>query len=237
MTGGPPIVEIRGVIKQYGGLRPLRLTAFDVAQSDRIVLSGLDRQAAEMFMHLVTGAALPDEGVVRIAGTNTRDISTDTDWLLSLDRFGIVTHRSVLLESLPVAANMALPITLAVEPMAAEVRAQVEALADEVELSRERLDQSAARLDAPDKLRLHLARALASGPGLLLLEHPTAELGDLAARAAFGRTLAAVSERRALGWIAISEDAEFAKASGGVAHRLRPASGEVTREHRWWSWR
>jgi ABC-type sulfate/molybdate transport systems ATPase subunit len=106
-----------------------------------------------------------------------------------------------------------------------------------VELSRGKLDQSAAQLDALDKVRLHLGRALASGPSLLLLEHPTAELGDVAARSAFGRTLAAVSARRALGWIAISEDAEFAKASGGASHRLKPASGEVTREHRWWSWR
>jgi hypothetical protein len=42
-----------------------------------------------MFVHLVTGAALPDEGVVSIAGRDTRAISTDTEWLRSLDQFGI----------------------------------------------------------------------------------------------------------------------------------------------------
>ena len=50
-------------------------------------------------MHLVTGAAVPDEGAVVVAGRDTRDIATDTEWLASLDRFGIVTDRAVLLDA------------------------------------------------------------------------------------------------------------------------------------------
>ena len=62
-----------------------------------------------MFVHLVTGASVPDEGAVKVAGRDTRDIATDTEWLTSLDRFGIVTHRAVLLDGMSVAANLALP--------------------------------------------------------------------------------------------------------------------------------
>lgn len=237
MTGGAPLLQIRGLVKQYGGLRPLRVAELDIDAGDRVVLSGLDRQSAEMFMHLVTGAALPDEGGVRIAGTDTRDISTDTDWLLSLDRFGMVTHRSVLLDSLTVAANLALPITLSIDPMDPGVRTQVGALASLVGLPQTTLDAPVSTLDSLARVRLHLARALAATPQIVLLEHPTAELKDDDERRTFGETLKAAAESRQLGWLAISEDTTFARASGGSVRRLLPANGVVTRERSWWPWK
>ena len=85
-----------------------------------------------MFVHLVTGAALPDEGHVRVAGRDTREIATDTEWLKSLDRFGIVTHRAVLLDGLSVAANLALPLTVSIDPMPDDVRMRVERLANDI---------------------------------------------------------------------------------------------------------
>jgi ABC-type transporter Mla maintaining outer membrane lipid asymmetry ATPase subunit MlaF len=117
-----PLIHIAGVVKSYPAPQPLRVTDLSVAASDRIVLSGLDEGAAEMFVHLVTGAAVPDEGAVIVSGRDTRDIRTDTEWLTSLDQFGIVTRRAVLLDTLSVAANLALPITLSIDPMSADVR-------------------------------------------------------------------------------------------------------------------
>src|SRR5262245_11030940 len=110
MSVGPSLIEIAGVTKKYHGLRPLRLARLTSRQNDRLVLSGFDAAAAEVFVHLITGAAVPDEGTVRVGGRDTREISTDTEWLASLDRFGIVTDRSVLLEGLSAAANLALPL-------------------------------------------------------------------------------------------------------------------------------
>ena len=120
-----PLIEITGVVKAYQSLRPLRIRDLRVNRSHRLVLTGFDAAAAEMFAYLVTGAALPDEGHVRVAGRDTREIATDTEWLTSLDRFGMVTHRAVLLEGMSVAANLALPFTLSIDPMAADVRARV----------------------------------------------------------------------------------------------------------------
>jgi ABC-type lipoprotein export system ATPase subunit len=212
---------------------PLRLRHLVVAAGDRRVIAGLDRGAAEMFVLLVTGAALPDEGTVRINGRDTREISTDTAWLASLDRFGIVTERAVLIDKLPIQANLALPLTLSIDPMTDLVRAHVERLADEVELARARLSAPAASLTASERLRLHLARALALDPGVLLLEHPTTTLGEAPARAAFGETLRAVAERRGIGWVALSDDVEFAQRSGGERHRLMAETGEVGAEPLW----
>ena len=40
-----------GVVKNYRGLRPLRVAALDVAPGDRVAIEGLDRAAAEMFVN------------------------------------------------------------------------------------------------------------------------------------------------------------------------------------------
>jgi len=227
MTAAPPLIHLRGIVKNYQALRPLRIAEFSAGRQDRLVLSGFDAMAAEMFVYLVTGAALPDEGEVVIAGGNTREIATDTEWLASLDRFGIVTHRAILLEASTVAANMALPITVAIDPMTPETRARVEADAADVGLRREKLDGPAHALSPAERLRLHLARSISSGPELLMLEHPTAMLNDAKESIAFGETLKALAAARDFGFIAVSEDSEFAKASGGKRLKLNAKSGRL----------
>jgi len=227
MMDAPPLIHLSRIVKSYQALRPLRIAEFSARRQDRLVLSGFDAMAAEMFVYLVTGAALADEGEVVIAGRNTRDIATDTEWLASLDRFGIVTHRAVLLESTSVAANMALPITVAIDPMTPETRTRVEADAADVGLPPEKLDGPAHALSPAERLRLHLARAVSSGPELLMLEHPTAMLNDPAASAAFGQTLKTLSAKRGFGFVALSEDEGFARACAGRKLRLNQKTGRL----------
>ena len=228
-----PAIEIIGMTRTYAGPAPLRLQELTISSGDRCVISGLDRGAAEMFVLLVTGAAVPDEGVVRVDGRDTRDITTDTAWLSSLDRFGIVTERAVLLDQLPIEANLALPLTLSIDPLAEAMRARVAGLADDVQLMRSRLAAPASTLTVEERVRVHLARALAADPEVLLLEHPTAALTVAADRAAFGRTLRDVAERRGLAWVALSDDLDFARASGGTRLRLNRATGQISGESFW----
>ena len=227
-----PILEISGVSKAYQGLRPVRIKRLTVGRHDHVSLFGFDAAAAEVFVNLVTGASVPDEGDVSVDGQNTRDISTDTEWLASLDRFGIVTERAVLLEGMPLAANMALPFTLAIDPMPAEVRAKVEVLAAEAGLDPARLDAPVAALSAEDRVRAHLARALGTAPALLLLEHPTARL-EPASAVAIGRTVHQVALARGLAWVALTEDEHFARGAGGTKLRLKPATGELRGDGFW----
>lgn len=222
-----PLIHISALVKSYPAPRPLRIGNLSVAATDRLVLGGLDEGAAEMFVHLVTGAALPDEGIVSIGGRDTREISTDTEWLTSLDQFGIVTRRAVLLETLSVAANLALPLTLAIDPMAPDVRARAERDAADVKLATARLDGPVNALSELERLQLHLARAAANGPRLILLEHPTAALDQKADSRSFAGALRAFSNARAFGWIAISNDEEFAKATAGRRMRLDTATGKI----------
>jgi ABC-type transporter Mla maintaining outer membrane lipid asymmetry ATPase subunit MlaF len=227
------VIHISGLRKQFGGLRPLRINNLTVSEGERVTLHGLDAEAAEMLMLLITGASLPDEGLVAINGRDTRDIKTDTEWLVSLDSFGMVTTRAALLDSVSLEANMALPFTLSIDPLPPEVKQSVEALRAEVELPADRLSAPINTLGEAERLRVHLARALALNPRLLLLEHPTARLAPEDA-SAFGRVLSAIGERRGVGWLAVSEDDAFAKAAGGQRFRLSPGSGDIGTVARGW---
>jgi simple sugar transport system ATP-binding protein len=231
---GIPLIELRGVVKAYQALRPLRVADLAIAATDRLALSGLDAGAAEMFVHLVTGASVPDEGSVKVAGRDTREIATDTEWLTSLDRFGIVTHRAVLLDGMSVAANLALPITIAIDPLSADIRKRVEKDAAEVGLEPAVLDAPVGGLTAEQRLRLHLSRAAANGPEFLLLEHPTAQLEDAQAAARTGKVLRTISESRGFGWLSIGEDEAFAEAAGARRMSLAPATGVVAQVKSGW---
>ena len=111
MTAGAAVViEISGLRKQYGGLRPLRLDALVVGDRERVSLAGIDAAAAEALTSLLTGAALPDEGVVRVLGESTAAIADERAWLASLDRFGIISPRAVLLTHSTLAQKLAIPV-------------------------------------------------------------------------------------------------------------------------------
>ncbi len=231
-----PLVEMDGVVKAYGGDRPLRIGHLAIGERERIVIGGLDVHAAEMFTHLICGALLPDEGTIRIAGVATADIKTDREWLVSLDRFGLVSNRAVLLEGMSTLANLALPLTLSLDPMPAPARAEAEAAARHVALDADRLSKPVSDLSAEERLRLHLGRALMQRPRLVLLEHPTVSLTHDEQRSAFGRLLDKVAEARRIGWIAVSDDDVFARATGATRLHIR-ADGELGMERGWWPWR
>jgi ABC-type transporter Mla maintaining outer membrane lipid asymmetry ATPase subunit MlaF len=221
-----PLLEIRDVRKEYGALRPLRLHELQVAPGALVALLGLDAPAAEMFVNLVTGATLPDAGQVRVFGFDTAAITDGDEWLRTLDRFGILSDRAVLLEELTVAQNLAMTFTLAIEPIAVDVRARVVGLAGEVGIAPELLDRKVATLTPSGKLRLRLGRSVALGPDLLLMEHPTATLAreDVEEFAADLRRLAA--ERRMTA-VAVTADALFASAMTAEVLQLQPATGQL----------
>src|SRR5215216_5230288 len=112
-----PLLEIRRLVKDYQGLRPLRIRELTVAPAAIVSISGLDAIAAEMFVHLVTGATLPDEGSVTMFGQETRAIADGDAWLKSLDRIGMITSRGILIEAFSVLQNIAMSYTLDVDPI------------------------------------------------------------------------------------------------------------------------
>ena len=237
MTAEQAVLEISGVTKAYAGLRPLRIRSLRMAAGERVAIVGLDAAAAEVLVNLVTGAGLPDAGVVRVLGQPTAEIPDGDAWLSTLDRFGIVSERAVMLEGATLAQNLAMPFTLEIEPVPPDVRERVEALARECGIAGERagwLDRPAGEAPPEVRLRGHLARGVALEPSLLLLEHPTASIPE-PARAALADDIVRVTDARRLAALVMTQDQPFA---ARVAHRtltLNGATGELAplRTRRW----
>ena len=229
-----PLVDVRGVSKQYGGLRPLRLAALSVEAGDRIAVSGLDAPAAEIVVNLLTGATLPDEGEVRLFGRATAAISDAGDWLATLDRIGMVSPRAMLAGEFTVAQGIALAFTLSLDPIPGEVAADVERLARDAGLGAPDLATRISDAAPLVKARCRVARALASGPAVLLLEHANALVPEGAA--AFGREIATLAKTRGMAVLALTADEAFASAVADKVFILDAATGQLKARGGWRRW-
>jgi ABC-type transporter Mla maintaining outer membrane lipid asymmetry ATPase subunit MlaF len=228
MSEGPPLLELTGVVKEYQALRPLRLQSLRVSAGSIVSVSGIDAAGAEVLVNLVTAATRPDAGAVRLFGAATDAIEDYEGWLKMLDGLGLLTERAVLLRQCSVAQNVALPLTLEIDPIRAEVLPMVQALATEAGIAPSSLDTLVGEAPPAVVQRVRLARALALGPRLLIAEHPSAPLPREAV-VPLARDLAAISASRGLGLLAVSADREFVRALGGTALTLNPATGALTR--------
>src|SRR5688572_12178342 len=204
-----PAVELIAVVKNYAGLRPLRIASLQIGSGERVTIRGLDAAAAEVFVNLVTGATLPDAGTVRTLGRPTAEVSTGDEWLASLERIGIVSPRAVILEAVTVQQNLALPFTLQIDPIPADIAARVAALAAECGIAADAFERRVADVPESVRARIHLARAIALDPALLVLEHPTAGVPE-PERRSYAATLTAAARARTLTVVAASMDPELA---------------------------
>jgi ABC-type transporter Mla maintaining outer membrane lipid asymmetry ATPase subunit MlaF len=132
----------------------------------------------------------------------------------------------VLLDSASLLQNLAMPLTLQIEPVAPDTAAQVTSLAEEAGIDRTMLDRPLAALDAATRARAHLARAVALGPSLLILEHPTVGFTPGQAKP-FGDTVARIASARSLATLIVSEDVEFSSAAADRRLALQGATGEL----------
>lgn len=222
----PDVITLSGIVKDYRGLRPLRVAALDIRKGERVALGGVDAVAGEALVNLITGAVLPDEGSVIVMGTPTAAITDGDAWLASLDRFGIVSARAVMLDGSTFLQNLTLPLSLEIDAIPAEVKRRVEGLATEAGLPHGRLAARVGDGTPDERQRAQVARALALDPDILLLEHPSASL-PRAGAGGFARDIAAVVERRGITALAITEDADFAQPFATRWLTVKPASGEV----------
>jgi len=234
MSPDDVLVRFRGVTKDYRGLRPLRIAELDLHAGRSIALVGFDQPMAEVLVDLITGAILPDSGDVIAFGRPTSAIPDPDAWLTTLDEFGLLTDRAVLVEQFTVGQNLAIPISLAIDDMPPDVKARVADLAREVGLDRE-LERQAGVVSPAARARIRLGRALALGPRVLLAEHPNATLSADDA-SAFAADLFRIVEARGLASVVLTADIGFARAAAREVLVLEPSTGALKPSSGWRRW-
>ena len=169
----PPVLEIAAIVKDYHGLRPLRIERLTLAAGEQVALLGFDEPAAEMMATSSPARRCPIGGRFTSSARSTAAIDDSAEWLPRSIASASSASGRCCSSALTVIQNLAMPFTLEIEPPPDAMQEQAAALAREVGLPASTWDRPVGALDAAARLRVRLARALAFDPAILLLEHPT----------------------------------------------------------------
>lgn len=229
------LVQIRQLVKDYRSLRPLRIESLDLQAGQTLALCGFDRMTAEILVDLITAAIVPDTGNIVVFGQPTNAIADRDAWLQTLDQFGLLTERAVLVEQFTVEQNLAIPYSLSVENLSDDLRARVAALAEEIGFTAADLGRQSGVLPPLGRLRLRLGRALAMQPKVLLAEHPNATVTADEARR-FGADLKRIVKARGIAALVLTADQEFAHVAADEVLVLHPATGTLKSPSGWRRW-
>ena len=179
--GGPPLLEVRGIGKRFGGLQAVHDLSFEMTRGEVLGLIGPNGAGKTTVFNLLSGFLAPDDGEVRFDGRSLAGLKPHAVCQLGLVRtFQIVRpfpHLSVL-DNVRVGA-------LARRPQMAEARERARAVIEQVGLGA-KARQPAAGLTLAERKRLVLARALATEPTLLLLDEVMAGLNPTEIEAIVG---------------------------------------------------
>ncbi|MEQ1759579.1 MAG: ATP-binding cassette domain-containing protein [Vicinamibacterales bacterium] len=229
------LVSLRGVERNYHGLRPLRVRSLDVRAGETVAILGMDREPAEAFVNLVSAATLPDVGEVMTLGQSTAAVQNNDDWVRLLERVGILSERAMLLGEMTTEQNLAMPFSLDLFELAPDLQERVNALAREVALPPDMMKVPTGGLSPLLRAKLRLARAVASDPAVLLAEHPNALVGEDQVEA-FGEDIARVIAGRRMAAVVITANRSFARMVARSTLIHNPATGDLTPASLWRRW-
>jgi iron(III) transport system ATP-binding protein len=194
-------LELRGVTKTFGSFTALRDIDLDVAQGEFVCFLGPSGCGKTTLLRIIAGLEVQSAGRLRQAG---RDISR----LPPAQRdYGIVFQSYALFPNLSVFDNVAYGLV-----NKGNARKTINARVAEL-LKLVGLPESAAKfpsqLSGGQQQRIALARALATAPGLLLLDEPLSAL-DALERVRLRQEIRALQQRLGVTTIMVTHDQEEA---------------------------
>jgi len=164
-------LEVRNMSKSFSGLRAVQDVSFDVPQGEIVGLIGPNGAGKTTCFNLIAGVYRPDQGEVLFDGKRIDGLRPDEICRAGIGRtFQIVKPFAGLsvLENVIVGA-------LNAKSSVIQARTEAEDVLRKLGLWNKR-DQAASALTLPERKRLEVARALATGPSILLLDEVMAGL-------------------------------------------------------------
>jgi branched-chain amino acid transport system ATP-binding protein len=187
MTSAPPLLELRGVTKRFGGLAALGGLDLHVDEGEIVSVIGPNGAGKSTMFNVITGLYAPDGGDVIFRGTSLVGRPPNQIVKLGIARTFQTVHlfpNMTVLENAMVGQHARtrgrVLATIVRTPGVRDEERQIRERATEAldffgaRLAGYRQDQPAFVLSYANRRRLEIARALATQPELLLLDEPTA---------------------------------------------------------------
>ncbi|AUY54537.1 ABC transporter ATP-binding protein [Streptomyces sp. CB01881] len=188
-----PILEVSGVTMRFGGLTAVNDVSLTVGEGEIIGLIGPNGAGKTTFFNCLTGLYVPTEGRVAYKGTvlpPKPHLVTQAGIARTFQNIRLFANMTVL-ENVLVGRHSRTREGLfsAILRGPGYHRAEAESRARAMELLEftglaDKAEHLARNLPYGEQRKLEIARALASDPGLLLLDEPTAGMNPQETRAA-----------------------------------------------------
>jgi ABC-type branched-subunit amino acid transport system ATPase component len=206
-------LEVEGLVVRYGGLVAVDGVSLHAPMGRITGLIGPNGAGKTTTFNACTGLQRPTAGTIRLDGRDVTHFSAPARAQLGLGR---TFQRMELFESLPVAENVALGREARLagsNPLRhlRGARAERTSVRDEAHAAMaqcgitELADRPVADLSTGQRRLVELARAVASGAALLLLDEPSSGL-DKAETEAFGGILRRLVDQRGAGILLVEHD-------------------------------
>ncbi len=171
----PPLLEVSGLTKRFGGLVAVKNLGFSIAAGEILGLIGPNGSGKSTAMKLIMGIERANAGSVRLAG---REIVAWPTHRIARAGIGLVfqhsrpLHRQTVLENIKLAL---LPDSLFHLAAETSVDAKARVIGERVGLGAV-LDRHPTTLPFADLRRMELAKAIARDPAVVLVDEPFAGL-------------------------------------------------------------
>ncbi|HTS15982.1 MAG TPA: ABC transporter ATP-binding protein [Verrucomicrobiae bacterium] len=176
-AGTKTILQLRNLRKSYPSsdgapLEVIRLREFELGASEQAVLVGQSGSGKSTLLNLIAGILLPDEGEIRVNGTNPTQLSEAARDRFRAANIGYVFQSFNLLQGFTALENVLLGQMFGGGNGSTDRAVQ---LLKNVGLG-QRLHHKPRALSIGEQQRVAIARALVNAPPLVLADEPTGSL-------------------------------------------------------------
>lgn len=191
------VLELTAVSKSFGALKVTDDVSFTVPRGQALGIIGPNGAGKSTLFNLITGNILPDQGRVTFLGQDVTRVPAMTRVRMGVGRSFQIPQP---FEGLTVFENLLTAASFGQSKREADVKQDCALILRDTELLR-RANDLAGSLSLLDRKRLEMARAMATGPDLLLLDEIAGGLTDGECQALVGTIKALHAKGTTIIWI------------------------------------